>query len=38
MQGDRFVVARFYDLQTLAIYSVVMLAATVPLGLLNRVL
>lgn len=38
MQGDRFVVARFYDLETLAIYSVVMLAATVPMSLLNRVL
>ncbi|RBP10565.1 O-antigen/teichoic acid export membrane protein [Roseiarcus fermentans] len=38
MQGDRFVVAAFFDLKTLAIYSVILLTATVPLTLLNRVL
>ncbi len=38
MQGDRFIVAGLFDLQTLAIYSVIMLAAVVPMSLMTRVL
>ena len=37
-QADRFIVAGLFDLQTVAVYSVIVLAATVPLNLLNRVL
>lgn len=36
--ADRFVVAGLFDLQTLAVYSVVMLAVTVPLNIATRVL
>jgi O-antigen/teichoic acid export membrane protein len=37
-QADRFIVAGLFDLQTVAVYSVIVLAATVPMNLLNRVL
>ena len=37
-QADRFIVAGLFNLQTLAVYSVVVLATTVPLSLLNRIL
>jgi O-antigen/teichoic acid export membrane protein len=37
-QGDRFIVAGFFNLQTVAVYSVVVLATTMPIGLLGRVL
>jgi O-antigen/teichoic acid export membrane protein len=36
--ADRFVVAGLFDLQTLAVYSVVMLAVNVPLNIATRVL
>ena len=38
LQGDRFIVAGLFDLKTLALYSVIMLAAIVPMFLMGRVL
>jgi O-antigen/teichoic acid export membrane protein len=37
-QADRFIVAGFFNLQTVAVYSVVVLATTVPINLINRTL
>ncbi len=37
-QADRFVVAGLFNLQTVAVYSVVMLATTMPQNLINRIL
>ncbi len=37
-QADRFVVAGFFNLQTVAVYSVVVLATTTPQNLINRIL
>lgn len=37
-QADRFIVAALFNLQTLAVYSVVVLAANLPLNLFNRFL
>ncbi len=37
-QADRFIVAALFNLQTLAVYSVVVLTTTVPTSLLNRIL
>jgi O-antigen/teichoic acid export membrane protein len=37
-QADRFIVAGLFDLETVAVYSVIVLAATVPMSLLNRIL
>lgn len=37
-QADRFIVAGFFNLQTVAVYSVVVLATTMPQNLINRVL
>jgi O-antigen/teichoic acid export membrane protein len=38
MQADRFVVAALYNLDIVAVYSVVILAVTMPMGLFIRVL
>ncbi len=37
-QADRFIVAGFFNLQTVAVYSVVLLATTMPQSLINRIL